>query len=266
MPFYSNEECTEPARVTLRTAGHKTFQITSSFWYRYPESFTTKYLPGTEAVEVRAHQGKDTTDLASVPSFLWGVLASYGPQLLPALLHDQRCEDVRRAKRNGERGLFLMRSKADYEFRKALADVGVGRVRRRVFWAGVALGKYARHGRARGLLLLAPHLAIGMAAMTGVVLSLFGVDWFGWDTRDLGIVLGAALIASAAWWRDWSLPVVAILAGPLLAALVVFTYAVMAVVFFTDGAEQTPVTVRKIWTAVVAKLRARRAPAVEQAA
>lgn len=266
MPFYSNEECTEPAQVTLRTAGHKTFQVTSSFWYRFPEGFAKKYLPDSRAVEVLEHKGKDTTDLASVPSFLWGVLASYGPQLLPALLHDQRCEDVRKAKKRGRRGLFLMRSKADYEFRKALADVGVGRVRRRVFWAGVALGKYAHYGRVRGLLLLAPHLAIGMAAMTGVVLSLFGVDWFGWDTRDLGIVLGAAVIASAAWWRDWSLPVVAILAGLLLAALIVFTYAVMAVVFFTDGVEQAPATIRKVWTAVAAKLTARKAPAVEPAA
>lgn len=264
MPFYRDHKCKDPAQVVLRTAGHKTFQITSSFWYQYPEGFSKKYRNGGTGVEVRTHRGKATTDLASVPSFLWGVLASYGPQLLPALLHDQRCEDIREAKLQGQHGLFRMRSKADYEFRKALADVGVGRVRRRVFWAGVAAGKYAGYGRFR-CALLALHIGTGIGALCGLVLSRFGVHWFDWDTRDFGIVLALALIASAGWWRDWSLPVVAILAGPLLAAVVVFTYAVMFVVFFTDGVEQAPATIRKIWQAAARKLRGTPAPAAEAA-
>ncbi|GGM75184.1 hypothetical protein GCM10011609_08910 [Lentzea pudingi] len=265
MPFFSSKQCTEPAQAALKVLGDKTFQITSSFWYRIPAGFTKKYLPDSPLIEVRAHQGKATTDLASVPSFLWGVLASYGPHLMPALLHDQRCEDVRIAKKAGEGNPFLLRSKADYEFRKALAEAGVGRVRRRVFWAGVAFGKYLSYGRGRGLL-LAPHVVIGMAAQVGLLLSLFGVRWMDREPRDFAVVLGLALLASAAWWRDWSLPFVAILAGPLLVSLIVFTYVVTIIVFFTDGAEQAPATIRKLWTALAAKLTARKAPAVEPAA
>lgn len=265
MPFYNNDKCEEPAQVTLKTAGHKTFQITSSFWYQYPDGFTTKYRDGATGVQIRAHEGKSTTDLASVPSFLWGVLASYGPQLLPSLLHDQRCEDVRAAKARGEDGLFQMRSRADYEFRKALADVKVGRVRRRVFWTGVAMAKYLGYGRIRAVP-LAAHIGVGVAALTGLVSSMFGTHWFGWETGDFGIVLGLTLIASVAWWRDWSLPIVAILAGPLLGAVIVFTYCVMFVVFFADGVVQTPAAIKKIWKAAIRTLRGTAAPITESPA
>ncbi|MGW6441674.1 DUF1353 domain-containing protein [Lentzea sp. NPDC055074] len=259
MPFFSSRQCTEPAQVVLKAVGDKTFQITSAFWYRIPAGFTKKYLPDSPLIEVRAHQGKATTDLASVPSFLWGVLASYGPHLMPALLHDQRCEDVRLAKEAGEGDLFLLRGKADYEFRKALAESGVGRVRRRVFWAGVAFGKYLAYGRLRGLLLLAPHVGIGIAAQVGLVLSLAGHGWLGLERRDFALVLALSLLASAAWWRDWSLPFTAILIGPLLVSLIVVTYVVTSIIFITDGAEKAPATIRRIWKALARRDKTRAA-------
>lgn len=271
MPFYKSAQSREPVQVTLETAGHKTFRIKEPFWYEYPEDFSKTYRNGDAGVEIKAHQGEATTDLASVPSFLWGVLASYGPQLLPALLHDQRCEEIRVEKRTGRNGLFLERSTADYEFRKALADVGVGPVRRRVFWAGVALGKYFSYGPHRCVLLLL-HLSIGIAALVGLALTAFGVHWLGRNATWFLIVLGIALIASAVWVRDWSLPVVGILAGPLLISVILFTYAVMFVVFFWDGARQTPATIRKaragirkLWKAAGRKLRGVPAPAAKAA-
>lgn len=110
-------------------------------------------------------------------------------------------------------------------------------MRRRVFWVGVALGKYLAHGRARGALLLLPHIVIGMGALVGMVASMLGWHWFGWKTRQFAIVLGASLVASVFWWRDWRLPVVAILAGPLLIAAMLVSYGAESMVFITDGAE-----------------------------
>ncbi|WP_112263936.1 DUF1353 domain-containing protein [Lentzea terrae] len=270
MPFYKTNTCEETAQVTLETAGPKTFRIKEPFWYQYPEGFSKTYRNGDVGVEISAHEGETTTDLASVPSFLQGVLASYGPHLLPALLHDQRCEEIRAKKRKGEKGLFLKRSTADYEFRKALADVGVGPVRRRVFWAGVALGKYFSYGPHRCLLLLL-HLSIGIAALAGLALTAFGVHWLGLDTLWFG-VLGFALVVSAFWGRDWSLPMIGILAGPLLISVILFTYAVMFVVFFWDGARQTPAAIRKarawikkLWEGAARKVRGTSGPATEAA-
>jgi hypothetical protein len=133
-----------------------------------------------------------------------------------------------------------------------------------VFWAGVAAQKYAAYGRLR-CALLGLHIGVGISALVGLVLSVFGRHWLGLDAREFGIVLGLALIASVGWWRDWSLPVVAILAGPLLAAVTVFTYVVVIVVFFTDGVEQAPATIRKIWNAAARKLKGTSGPAAEAA-
>ncbi|MFD4669992.1 DUF1353 domain-containing protein [Lentzea sp. NPDC058450] len=234
MPFFKEENSVEAADVVLKVVGDKTFRLTKPFWYTYCKDVNKRYRYEGDGVQINAHVDPATTDLASVPTFLWGVLASYGRQLLPALLHDQRCEDVRKALKCCR---FRMRSQADHEFHRALRDVGVGRMRRRVFWVGVALGKYWAYGRARCLLLLLPHVLIGLAGLAGLVASLLGFHWFGVEAREFGLVLGASLAASVFWWRDWRLPVVAILAGSLLIPVMIFTYGAACIVFFTDGAE-----------------------------
>ena len=50
-----------------------------------------------------------------------------------------------------------------------------------------------------------------------------GISLHGTLRLQFAIVLGASFVASAFWWRDWRLPVVAILAGPLLLAAKLIT-------------------------------------------
>ena len=75
------------------------------------------------------------TDLASVPAVLWGVVASYGRQTLPAVLHDV----LYRAARGSGRPTRArrLRREADLLFRATLRETGAGPVRRWLMWAAV---------------------------------------------------------------------------------------------------------------------------------
>lgn len=67
MPFrVSESDATAPLPV-LRVYATKTFQLREPFVYRDPVTNTDTAVP--------AHQNTDTTDLASVPSLLWGFIA-----------------------------------------------------------------------------------------------------------------------------------------------------------------------------------------------
>lgn len=88
-----------------------------------------------QAVPFRVAAGM-TTDLASVPSFLWGVIASYGRQTLPALVHDHLCA-VAHAQPGPRRR--RTRREADRLFRTMLAASGSGVLRRWLMWSAVRL-------------------------------------------------------------------------------------------------------------------------------
>lgn len=90
------------------------------------------------AVEHLVPRGMET-DLATVPSFLWGVVASYGRQTLPAVLHDMLCYA---SALPGQPPPYRRNSRrlADALFRTTLADSGSGVVRRWIMWTGVRLG------------------------------------------------------------------------------------------------------------------------------
>ena len=90
------------------------------------------------AIEHRVPLHMDT-DLATVPSFLWGVVASYGRQTLPAILHDMLCYG---SQLPGQPRPFRRKARreADTLFRETLRDSGSGVVRRWLMWAGVRLG------------------------------------------------------------------------------------------------------------------------------
>jgi len=108
----------------------------------------------------------NSTDLATVPDFLWGILAPYGRQLRPALLHDHRLDvaDGLVPEDAGNRGAdgrpvpsgrkpVQIREEADYLFREALRAEGVGVVRSWLFWVGVSFGRFLQYARIRGLVL-----------------------------------------------------------------------------------------------------------------
>ncbi len=65
------------------------------------------------------------TDLATVPNLLWGLMASYGKQTLPALLHDMLCDEASDTKKEGDRQrAYQDRRFADNLIRHALRSTG----------------------------------------------------------------------------------------------------------------------------------------------
>ena len=106
------------------------------------------------------------TDLASVPSLMWGLVASYGQHTQAVLLHDYLCEWANlKNKANLEKKNEAYKPKvwadrrrvADELFWVALRDPGTGDfqnppVRSTLLWAGVSVGRLA--GTRRSLLSL----------------------------------------------------------------------------------------------------------------
>lgn len=112
-----------------------TWRMLDDLGYELPDSVPDR--PGRDRfVVARRHGDGDATDLASVPPWLWGVIASYGRHTLAALLHDDLCEQARAA---GPPSSARMRREADHLFRVAMADLEVPAIRRWVMWAAVRL-------------------------------------------------------------------------------------------------------------------------------
>ncbi|WP_193311414.1 DUF1353 domain-containing protein [Georgenia satyanarayanai] len=122
------------------------------------------------------------TDLASVPAVLWGVIASYGRQTLPAVLHATLYAAARAAPRAPR--TRRLRREADTLFRLTLRDTGAGPVRQWLMWAGV---------RTFG----SPVVVVPLV-VTGVVLLAVGaLALGGWLTAP-AIALAAVITAAAA--------------------------------------------------------------------
>lgn len=78
------------------------------------------------------------TDLASVPMPLWGVIATYGRQTLPAILHDATSRSLRSPERPAGSRRAGLRA-ADELFRLTLRESGTGPVRRWLMWSAVRI-------------------------------------------------------------------------------------------------------------------------------
>ena len=125
------------------------------------------------------------TDLASVPSFLWGVVASYGRQTLPALLHDMLCYA---AAQPDQPAAYRRRARrqADDLFRTTLRASGSGFVRRWLMWTAVRL--FGRKSVAACFALL---------VLAGLVELAPGFTWQ--PVRYAIVVAGAALLMACAF-------------------------------------------------------------------
>jgi hypothetical protein len=163
---------------------------------------------------VPAHSGNiakpgNSTDLATVPAVLWGVLAPYGRQMRPALLHDYLCDQAALTAvpktKAALADAYRQREAADYLFRDALGDDGVRVARRWIFWAGVSFGRFRNYRRwfARALAVL---VAVGALVQlhAAAVAAGGGPDWStNWLHRwQFGVTLGglALLLALLKWW------------------------------------------------------------------
>jgi Protein of unknown function (DUF1353) len=194
-----------------------------------------------EYFDVPAHGGNvaiysNHTDLATIPGFLWGILAPFGRQMRPALLHDRRCDlahaqqhladmetDPAQAKQLREKAIAI-RKEADYLFRESLGAERVGLGRRLIFWAGVSFGRFLGFQKARGVLL---SLAVGLAALVAlhaVALSAHLTIWaanrwvFGWP---FWVVVGGLFVAALIYLKQLllaaALPLIGVLVGVLAA-------------------------------------------------
>ena len=102
------------------------FQVAEDFLYLNPRDGIRTLVPAHE-LDLPPRDG-NSTDFASVPPFLWGLIANYGTQTLPAIMHDAL---VGQLLREPEEQRLALRREADELFRVALIDNGVHRLRAR---------------------------------------------------------------------------------------------------------------------------------------
>lgn len=209
--------------------GHR-FEVREAIVYVDPDSGRRYRAPA--AGEGPPPTG--VTDLASVPSPLWGFIASYGRQSAPAVLHDAQS---RAAEAIGDRRrALLQRREDDLVFRRALIEQGVPRMRAWLMWAWVSADRERVFAGAAGWLLLA-QVGLGVLVIAAsVVLAVIAGPWWA--------LLAAAPAVAALPWRGLA-PLIVILTyplaafGPLLAvhflALVPFRVVEAVVEVFVGG-------------------------------
>jgi hypothetical protein len=193
------------------------------------------------------------TDLASVPMPLWGVVASYGRQTLPAILHDatskladsDRPASSRRAARRD----------ADRLFHDTLRETGTGPVRRWLMWAAVRIFGSLPVAVVFLLAVVARVVAVGLraagpgadgeggpwlagalvvaAAALGVLLAL--AVWAGFESRPAADGGERVRWVPAASGSVLGAVGTGLLALPLLLPLIVLTFVTELVVGLGEG-------------------------------
>lgn len=174
-----------------------------------------------------AHTGSigapgQSTDLTSVPGFLWGILGPYGQHLRSALLHDHLCDvadgvitahpDDRDAA--GQpippgRTPAQVRTEADDLFRETLRSEGVGPARSWIFWTGVSYGRFFTYRRVLAVVLAALAFAAAVVGLHALTVALGGgsprVDGWLSDRTFWSVMLGVAVLMAVL--RRWVLVV-----------------------------------------------------------
>jgi len=157
----------------------------------------------------------NSTDLASVPPALWGILAPFGQQMRPALLHDRRCVIAGQQASSDKAQARATRKEADYLFRDALGDEGVSEVRRWLFWTGVSFSRFLGYARRRAIALA---VCIALTSLVGfhALAVTLNVDAFGMNRWPVHlafwiVVAAIAVISFMLRWLTYALVVPAIL-------------------------------------------------------
>ena len=238
MPFIDSTGAPlDGAHLLYRPRGAEVglFQVERGFVWVDPRDGSRYEIPADDLT--RPPGPHNSTDLASVPAFLWGLVASYGHQTLPAILHDalsDRADEAAPAKQ------LAVRRAADDAFRVALRESGVTTLRATTMWAVVSMQRYVRFRPPFGALLVAQVVLGALAVIAAVVLALLG--------HPLFLLLGLAPAVLALLWGRTA-PVV--IAGSYLAALYsplivsaavasVIEYLIALVVFVATGLRGTP--------------------------
>ena len=207
------------------------FQLEQGFAWIDPRDGSRTDIPAHDTSRP-ATDPHNATDLASVPAFLWGLVASYGHQTLPAILHDAlsaRADEAPKAQQYG------IRRAADDAFRVALRESGVTTLRSTTMWAEVSMQRWIRFRPARGALQVAQVVLGALAIIAGVVLAALG--------HPLWLLLGLApALLALAWARDAPVVIAGSYLGALYSPLLVsaalssaIEYLIALVVFLLGG-------------------------------
>jgi Protein of unknown function (DUF1353) len=217
MPFLKLEgEGPGDPEVCLKQVGPNSFQLLHGFRYRVPADSVIYLIPAHDP-KLPPDAPNNSTDLASVPFWLWWFVASYGLHTRAALLHDQLV-DVQK----------IDRVEADRVFRLALEESKVRWMRRWLMWAAVSVATMALKARLR------------FAAFVGMLILLFGLllAWpLGWVSGLPGPPWVPALLVFLGGFGFgllWPLAVVGIL---LIAAPTILVWTVLAIVWLLDLAK-----------------------------
>jgi hypothetical protein len=180
---------TSPPPVVLLAVGPSKFRLLTRLMYKDRTGHPYPVPPDT---------GVETTDLASVPWPLWGVLAPYGHQLRPALLHDHLCDLANAMSEGGTEA----RRTADFMFREALGSVGVPIVRRNVFWAGVSFGRYRSFRPVLATLIAVLAFVSAVVFWTAVGTAVHPFVHLSWSRRLHDFLVGHMVLVQSLAWPD----------------------------------------------------------------
>jgi hypothetical protein len=216
MPFL--DEHGEPLRVIHLTQAPATkpyFQLARAIGFREHEKAHTYWVPAHEASANPA--SGDRTDLASVPPFLQGFIASYGRQSGPAILHDHRRQVTNQL---GAADALAAAEEDDRVFRVALRQQKVPLLRAWLMWAFVSVERYWLYARWRALLLIA-HVVIAIAVVpAAIVLAFRSPLWL--------LLLAVPAVLAVAWGRRYALLLWLGYGSALMAPLVALQLAALA--------------------------------------
>lgn len=185
----------DQVEVLLRQVAPNTFQLCDGFRYVRPDMPSSSpfslgpYDVPNHDPRREPDDGDNSTDLASVPSWLWWFISSHGRHTRAALLHDHLVDTLPN------------RSEADDVFLLALSESRVPPVRRSLMWTAVRLKtlSMSRPG-VLALLLLFAYIALFVYASGWAIytqwpdllglLDSMGLEWFEPGAWLLGAVAG----------------------------------------------------------------------------
>lgn len=189
MPFLTDDgRPLDELLLAQRPADGHRFELRQPFHYLDPVSGRAYEVPA-HVVPADDAVSPAGSDLASVPSWLWGLIASYGRQSAPALLHDSRSAIA--AGLGDRRAALAQRRVDDRVFRTALREQGVPLLRAWLMWAWISADREREFGGAAGLVF------VGQAVLGGMVVLGASVAAF-WN--PLWLVLPAAVALAALLW------------------------------------------------------------------
>lgn len=208
MPFRTDDgRDLEEVLLAQRPADGYRFQLREGFHYEDPVS--------GRRYEVRAGR---TSDLASVPPWLWSFIASYGRQSAPALLHDDR-SDVADAL-GDRRAALALRREDDRVFRTALREQRVPLLRAWLMWAWVSADREREFGGVAGAIFMA-QAVLGALVVVGASVAAI------WNPAWLALAL-VPVLAAVPWWRLAPLMLLLNVVSGLLAPLIVLHLVALA--------------------------------------